>query len=130
MKIKFQYYDWSEWEGDPADVHLSPDKGVIRMWGEDDFGRQILCIYDDFYYVFSNGNGSFTIGSGTNQREFILVPQRDGAISQERFKLPWNAVVRLGQQVSQAEAIAFGLIDEDGKLLSEKATVYVELASG
>lgn len=130
MKIKIQYYDWDEWEGAPENIGLSPDKGVIRMWGEDDFGRQVLCVYDDFYYVYPNGDGTFTIGSGTNQRQFILVPDRDGAIAQERFKLPSNATVRLGQQVSQEEAVDFGLIDEGGKLLSEKATVYVEIASG
>lgn len=130
MKIKFQYTDWSEWEGLPKDVALSPDKGVVRMWGEDDFGRQILCVYDDFYYVYPKGDGSFCIGSGTNQRDFILEPGRDGAIAQERFKLPADATVRLGEQLTQEDAIAFGLIDTDGKLLSEKATVYVEIASG
>ncbi len=130
MKIKIQYYDWGEWEGAPEDIALSPDKGVIRMWGEDDFGRLVLCVYDDFYYVYPNGDGTFTIGSGTNKRQFILEPGRDGAIPQERFQLPASATVRLGQQVSQEEAVAFGLIDEGGKLLSEKAIVYVEVASG
>ncbi len=130
MKIKLQYYDWSEWEGLPKDAALSPDKGVIRMWAEDDFGRKILCVYDDFYYIIPLEDGKFKVGSGTNKREFILEPGRDGAIAQERFQLPANAVVRLGQQVSQEEATAFGLIDEGGKLLSEKATVYVEVANG
>lgn len=130
MKIEFQYVDWSRWIGDPADVADSPDKGVIRMWGIDDSDRKVIFVYDDFYYVFPNGDGTYTVGSGTNRREFILEPGRDGAIAQERFKLPKDAVVRLGQQVVQTVAEDFGLIDEGGKLLSEKATVYVEIASG
>ncbi len=127
MKVKFQYTDWTEWEGPPGDAGASPDKGVVRMWGEDDFGRLVLFVYDDFYYVCDNGDGTFRVGSGTNQREFTLVPGMDGAVPQEKFKLPAGAVLRLGEQVTQAEAVAFGLIDEGGKLLSEKATVTVEV---
>lgn len=127
MKIRFQFYDWTEWEGHPSIADESPDLGVIRMWGEDDFGRLVLFVYDDFYYVVDNGDGTFLVGSGTNRRDFTLVPGRDGAISQERFQLPANAVIRLGQQVTQTEAVAFGLIDEGGKLLSEKATVIVQV---
>ena len=100
------------------------------MWGEDDFGRQVLFVYDDFYYVYPLADGKYRVGSGTNRREFTLVPGLDGAIPQERFVLPDDAVLRLGQQVSQEEAIAFGLIDADGKLLSEKATVIVEVRGG
>ena len=127
MQIWIQYTDWGEWIGPPEDFHLSPDKGVVRMNGIDDFGRKVLCVYDDFYYAYPVENGEWIVGSGTNQREFRLVPGRDGAIGQERFNLPAGAVVRLGQQLSQEEAIAFGLIDEDGKLLSEKATVIAQV---
>ncbi len=129
MKIKFQYYDWTEWEGDPSDVASSPDKGVIRMWGKTD-DTEVICVYDDFYYVYPNGDGTFTFGSGTNQRQFTLIPNQLGIPGQERFKLPASATVRLGKQVTQEEAVAFGLIDEGGKLLSEKSTVYVEIANG
>ena len=130
MKIHFQYEDWSEWEGDPADVASSPDLGVIRMYGEDDFGRRVVFIYDDFYYIIPLKDGQYKVGSGICKREFILVPGRDGAMSEERFSLPANATLRLGKQVSQEEAIAFGLIGHDGKLLSDKAPVYIEVASG
>lgn len=126
MKIKFQYVDWSEWEGHPRDVADSPDLGVVRMYGIGDFDREVIFVYDDFYYVAPLADGKYIVGSGTNQREFILEPGRDGAIPQEKFKLPPGAVLRLGQQVSQEEAEAFGLIDKSGKLLSPRATVIVE----
>ena len=128
MKIKFQYYDGDTWEDTPDKVAESPDKGVIRMWGKTE-DTEVVCVYDDFYYVFPNGDGTFTFGSGTNQRQFTLVPGALGIPGQERFKLPASATVRLGKQVSQEEAVEFKLIDEGGKLLSEKATVYVEIAS-
>ncbi len=32
MRVKFQYVDWTEWEDIPENAHLSPDKGVVRMW--------------------------------------------------------------------------------------------------
>ncbi len=128
MKIKFQYYDGDTWEDTPDKVAESPDKGVIRMWGKTE-DTEVVCVYDDFYYVYPNGDGTFTFGSGTNQREFTLIPGKLGIPGQERFKLPVGATVRLGKQVNQEEAVAFGLIDEGGKLLSEKATVYVEIAS-
>jgi len=127
MKVKFQFYDWTEWEGHPSDVANSPDKGVIRMWGEDDFGRIVGFVYDDFYYVYPLADGKFKLGSGTARREFTLEPGLDGAIPQEKFQIPADAVLRLGKQVTQEEAVAFGLVDEDGKLLSEKSTVIVQV---
>ncbi len=130
MKIKFQYEDWSEWEGELKDAAQSPDKGVIRMFIMDDHGRTVMFIYDDFYYIIPLDGGRFQVGSGICRRDFILEPGRDGAISQERFKLPENVILRLGKQVSQKEAIKFGLINKGGKLLSDKAPVYVEVAGG
>ncbi len=127
MKIKIEYADGTVWEGHPSDIADSPDAGVIRMWGEDDYGRKVLFVYDDFYYVHPVSGGKFMVGSGTAQRQFILEPGRDGAIAQEKFQLPADATVRLGEQVSQEQAVELGLIDEGGKLLSEKSNVIVQV---
>jgi len=127
MRVRIEYADGTVWEDDPGAIANSPDLGVIRMYGIDDYERRVLFVYDDFYYVYPAGAGKFMVGSGTAQREFILEAGRDGAIAQEKFQLPENATVRLGEQVSQEKAVELGLIDEDGKLLSEKANVYVQV---
>lgn len=126
MIVKIQYADFTEWEGHPSTFADSPDKGIVQMWAEDDFGNQGLLVYDDFYYVYPSGS-DWIVGSGTAQREFKLIAENNGTLGLEKFKLPDTAIVRLGQQVSQEDAVTFGLIDEGGKLLSPKATVNVQV---
>lgn len=129
MKVRFQYTDFSEWEGPPEDAHESPDirppdGGIVRMFAIDDFDRTVTFVYDDFYYLYPV-DGGWLFGSGTPKREFILKAGQDGATPLETFNLPDSAVVRHGKEVSREDAVTFGLIGKGGKLLTPIRDVIV-----
>lgn len=110
MKVRFQYANWTNWTGPPEKAHLSPDKGVVRMYAFDDFDNCLTFTYDDFYYLYPVEDG-WLFGSGTSKRTFILRPGQRGCEGTELpFELPKRAVVRKGETVSQEEAVKFGLI--------------------
>ena len=130
MKVRFQYVDFTTWEGDPADAATSPDLGVVRMYAIDDFDREVIFVYDDFYFLYpaDDDTGAWIFGSGTPKREYRLTPGVDGALAElQEFNLPQGAVVRLGQTVSHEDAVAFGLTDTDGKILHEKQDVNITI---
>ncbi len=109
MRVKFQYRDWTTWEGSPADGHLSPDKGVIRMWAITADDRRIEFVYDDFYYFFREGN-EWIVGSGTPRREYHFGPDDRAQPKQRPVVLPAGAIVRRGEAVPFEEAVKFGLV--------------------
>ncbi len=127
MKVKFQYTDWTEWEGPPADAHLSPDKGVVRMYAFDDFDNCLKFTYQDNYYLYSV-EGGWLFGGESTRREFILRPGQRGCKGEEvPFVLPERAVIRRGETVSQEEAVKFGLIkSKDAKDLHPKRNVPIK----
>lgn len=129
MKVRFQYADFTEWEGPPEEASLSPDVrppdgGIVRMYATDDSDRTVIFVYDDFYYLYP-ADGGWLFGSGTPKREFILRPGQDGASPLETFELPENAVIRYGKEVSPDDAVEFGLIGKGGKLLTPIRDVIV-----
>lgn len=112
MKVRFQYADWTEWEGPPEEAHLSPDKGIIRMYAFDDFNNCLTFTYQDFYYLYAK-DGGWLFGGESSRREFILRPGQNGCKGTEvPFVLPEKAVLRRGETVSQEEAVKFGLIKD------------------
>ena len=113
MRIKFQYADRSEWEGDPAVVATSPDKGVIRMWAITDTGRALEFVYDDLYFVHWDAERhGWRVGSGTPKREFVIRDGQDGSETIEiPINLPASAVIRRGETVTDEAAVRFGLTD-------------------
>ena len=127
MRVKFQYTDWTEWEGPPEDAHTSPDKGVVRMYAFDDFDNCLTFTYQDFYYLYPK-DGGFLFGANSPSREFILRPGQRGCEGDEvPFELPESAVVRKGETVSQEEAVKFGLIKTvDEKELHPKRNVPIK----
>ncbi len=126
MLVRFQYTDHSEWEGPPEDAHLSPDKGIIRMYAIDEYDCTLTFTYQDIYYLYPVGDG-WLFGACTPWREFILFPGVRGCSGDERpFDLPERAVVRHGETVSQEEAVKFGLIKTvTTKVLDEKKRIKV-----
>ena len=136
MRVRFQYTDWTEWEGPPEDAHLSPDKGVVSMFAFDDFDNCVTFTYQDFYYLYRDYNawgepmpdGGWLFGAASERREFILRPGQRGCSGDEvPFKLPRRAVVRKGETVSQGEAVKFGLIKSvDEKELHPKRDVPIK----
>lgn len=132
MRIRFQYTDWSEWEGDPEQAHESPDLrppdgGVVRMFGITDDGREQVFVYDDFYYLYLHPERKlWVLGSGTPKREFIIHSDRSECLELP-VKLLKGSVVRYGCTVSQEEAVKFGLIKSvDVKVLHEKVKHCIE----
>jgi len=127
MRVKFQYIDWTEWEGAPEDADQSPDKGVVRMYAIDDFDNCLTFTYQDFYYLYPK-DGGFLFGGESSRREFILRPKQNGCKGVEvPFVLPKDAVLRRGETVSQEEAVKFGLIKSvDVKELHPKRHVSIE----
>lgn len=127
MKVKFQYADWTEWEGLPEEAHLSPNKGIIRMYAFDDFDHCLVFTYKDFYYLYPK-DGGWLFGADNPSMEFILRPGQSGCEGDAvPFILPENAVVRKGETVSQEEAVKFGLIkDVDEKELHPKRDVPIK----
>jgi len=131
MRVRFQYTDWSEWEGTPEEARLSPDPqppdgGVVRMYGITDDGREQVFVYDDFYYLYKRKDGMWIMGSGTPKREFEFHPTRTVCLELP-VKLPKRSVVRYGCTISQEEAVKFGLIKSvDTKILHEKIKHCVE----
>ena len=138
MKVKFQYTDWTEWEGPPVQAHLSPDKGVVRMYAFDDFGNCLTFTYQDFYYLYPTvitggyKDGGWLFGANSPSREFILRPGQRGCEGDEiPFELPDHAVVRKGETVSQEEAVKFGLIKSvNEKELHPKRDVPIKKGCG
>lgn len=130
MKVKFQFADHTEWEGHPGEAGSAPGKGVIRMWAIDNSGRRVEFVYDDFYYLYPEGEAAWVFGSGTPKREFVLADGQEGTRARElEVTLPENAIVRLGETVSREEAVAFGLIRcaDDAGSLAPKAPVTVKV---
>lgn len=142
MRVKFQYADWTEWEGPPERAHESPDPrppyegvvwtpsmkggGVIRMWAMDDFDRRIEFVYDDLYYLYPV-EGGWLFGSGVPKRDYILRPGQDGSETQVLpIELPKDAVVRYGVTIPQEEARRFGLVPVKVEPLSPKRSVTVK----
>lgn len=140
MRIKFQYVDWSEWEGPIEDAGQSPDcdvecpgdsddyhpKGVIRMHAITDDGRVTEFLYDDLYYIYPENDG-FVVGSGTPRRDYFFSSKNKWGLTRQRpVILPKNAVVRKGRTVSQEEALKFGLLKRDGTVLHDKLDIPVE----
>jgi hypothetical protein len=117
MNTRFQYADGTVWEGQVERTDQSPDKGVLRMWAIDDQGRMLEFVYDDFYYVYPH-DGGWVFGSGTPKRDFHFRDGRQVGVLEMEVTLPKGAVVRLGQTVSQEDAVKFGLVDEGGKKLT------------
>ena len=124
MKVKFQYADWTVWEGPPEDAENSPDKGIVRMYVTDDHGYILTFDYQDIYYLYPE-DGGFLFGACNPQREFLIKPGDAGCSGEERpFALPENAIIRHGETVSQEEAVKFGLIESvDSKELHPKRQV-------
>ena len=127
MQVKFQYTDWTEWEGPPERAGESPDKGVVRMYAFDDFDNCLTFTYQDFYYLYSV-EGGWLFGAESPRREFVLRPGQRGCTGDEvPFELPECAVVRRGETVSQEEAVKFGLIQSvDEKELHPKRDVPIK----
>lgn len=127
MRVKFQYVDWTEWEGRPEDAHTSPDKGIIHMYAFDDFDNCLTFTYQDFYYLYPK-DGGWLFGAASPWREFILRPGQLGCEGDEvAFELPESAVLRKGETVSQEEAVKFGLIKTVGeKDLHPKRDVLIK----
>ncbi len=131
MRVRFQYSDHSEWEGRVEDAHQSPednwpDFGVIRMYAIDDGGRTTVFVYDDFYFIYKDGE-DWVFGAGTPRRRFRY--SVDGKVVSEEIpvKLPEGAVVRRGSTVSTEEAIKLNLIPAPGFTeLSEKRFIPLE----
>ncbi len=126
MLVRFQYTDWTEWEGPPEQAADSPDNGVVRMFAVDDYGNVLTFTYQDFYYLYSV-DGGWLFGAASPTREFILRPGVVGCEGEEvSFELPERAVVRHGETVSQEEAVKFGLIESvDEKTLHKKRRVPI-----
>lgn len=126
MRIKFQYVDWTEWEGHPREAAESPDKGVIRMWAITEMGRALEFVYDDLYFVFWDAEREgWRFGSGTPKREFVIREGQDGTTTIEiPITLPAIAVIRRGQTVSDEEAIRFGL--KGGRTTREQRDIPVD----
>lgn len=126
MKVRFQYTDWSEWEGSPEDAGKSPDKGVVRMYAITDDGRQLVFVYEDFYYLHRVPEG-WLFGAGTPRRDFIYSGGDSFDVHERPVLLPKDAVVRQGETVSQEEAVKFGLIGSvDEKELHLKRSIPIE----
>ncbi len=124
MKVRFQYTDHSEWEGPPEDAHLSPDKGIVRMFAICDHDTVLTFVYQDIYYLYPK-DGGWLFGGCNPNTEFILYPGVAGCEGKERpFALPEGAVIRHGETVSQEEAVKFGLIKTvDEKTLHHKRRI-------
>lgn len=122
MKVKFQYTDFTEWEGHPSTAADSPDKGVVRMVVYDDFGYELQFTYDDLYYFYEVVNGGWLFGSGSPKREFVIKPGQKGTVGNEiPIILPAGTIIRHGETVSQEDAVLFGLIETaDEKILHVK----------
>ena len=128
MKVKFQYTDWTEWEGHPKDAVQSPDKGVVRMYAITDTGRQVIFVYDDFYYLYPGKNGKWHFGSGIPKRTHVLTPGKDGSEAEMmEVDLPKGAIVRTGETISHKEAMKFGLVKRSGKMLHVKAPIIIRI---
>lgn len=131
MEVRFQYSDHSEWEGVPEDAHLSPkdswpEFGVIRMYVINTDGRETVFVYEDFYFLYLDGE-DWVFGAGTPRRRFRFSP--DGSVVSEEMQvvLPKDAVMRRGVTVSQEEAVKFELIPSvDFKELHEKRHIPIE----
>lgn len=129
MKVRFQYTDHTEWEGPPEEAHLSPDKGIVRMYAIDDHDYTVTFTYQDIYYLYPvEDDGCWLFGACNPWREFILRPGQAGCNGEPRpFELPESAVVRHGETVSQEEAVKFGLIKSvDQKELHPKREINVK----
>jgi len=126
MKVKFQYTDFSEWEGSPEDAHKSPDRGIIRMIVTDDLGYVLKFTYKDIYYLYEVEDG-WLFGGCVPFMEFIIRPGVGGCSGDPKpFELPDRAIVRHGETVSQEEAVKFGLIETaDAKTIREVERVKV-----
>ncbi len=127
MKVRYQYTDFTEWEGPPEDAHLSPDKGIVRMIAICDHDTELNFSYQDVYYIYKV-KGGWLFGGCNPWREYVLKPGVCGTDGKVRpFKLPKNAVVRHGETVSQEDAVKFGLIEAvDTKLLHKKRQIEVK----
>ena len=127
MKVRFQYTDHTEWEGPPEDAHKSPEKGIVRMYAEDDQGYVMAFTYHDIYYLYRVAEG-WLFGGGTPWLEYVFRPSVAGCNGEPRpFELPENAVIRHGKTISQKEAVKFGLIEAvDTKLLHKKKRIKVK----
>ena len=129
MKVKYQYVDHTEWEGPPDRAHLSPDKGIIRMYAICDHDTVLTFEYQDIYYLYwSPRVGGWLFGGCNPYREFIFYPGVPGCEGKEvPLVLPESAVIRHGETVSQEEAVKFGLISSlYEKDLHPKRRVLVE----
>jgi len=146
MKVTFEYADHTTWTGLPEDAHLSPDPrpppdgsvkvyapgdefgGVIRMRCFDDEGRELVCVYEDFYYLYPDPEGGWWFGAGTPKREFLIKPGAPGTTARGvKFDLPQGAVVRYGVTVTPEEALVFKLVDPaDPKQLHHKTIIPIE----
>ena len=126
MKVRFQYTDFTEWEGPPEDAHKSPDKGIVRMIAICDSGYETWFTYQDVYYVYKVEDG-WLFGGCNPWREYVLRPGVSGSNGTVRpFNLPERAIVRHGETVSQEDAVKFGLIKAvDSKLLHKKRQIEV-----
>lgn len=127
MKVRFQYTDFTEWEGPPEEAHSSPTKGVVRMFAIDDFDYTLVFSYEDIYYLYPK-DGGWLFGADSPKREFILRPGEEGCNGKELpFRLPGEAVIRHGETVSQEKAVAFGLVKAGGEeITGPKRRVTVE----
>ena len=126
MKVRYQYTDFSEWEGPPEDAHKSPDKGIVRMFAICDHDTELTFTYQDVYYLYPVEDG-WLFGACTPWREFILRPGQLGCSGDPiPFDLPERAVVRHGETVSQEDAVKFGLLSHaEEKLLHKKERIKV-----
>lgn len=127
MLVKFQYTDFSTWEGPPEDGDKSPDKGIIRMIVTDDLGYVLKFTYKDIYYFYQVEDG-WLFGGCVPFMEFIIKPNVAGCSGDPKpFELPNRAIVRHGETVSQEDAVKFGLIEAvDKKTLQDKKHVKVK----
>ncbi len=124
MRVEFEYADKTWWKGNPDDAHLSPDKGLVRMYAYDDFEYCLTFTYQDIYYLYPEAGG-WLFGADSPKREFILMPGQMGCEGKELpFKLPPEAVIRHGETVSQEDAVFFRLIESvDEKILHDKRRI-------
>lgn len=127
MMVRFQYADFTEWEGVPENAHNSPDKGVIRMYATDDQGYVMQFTYHDIYYLYPVDEG-WLFGGATPWLEYVFKPGVGGCNGIPRpFELPDRAIVRHGETVSQEDAVKFGLIKTvDTKVLHKKKRIEVK----